>query len=81
MEAPIEKAQRVSRERREAGEEIIRLNPMEKAKANPKSRALAINAKCWDCSGESRSEIRDCPLYQFRPYQARTNLATPVAKE
>ena len=64
------------RQRVESGEVIpvTRKNPLEKHKSNPKSRALAINAKCWDCTCGQREEIRlcpmtDCPLYEFRPYK------------
>jgi len=54
--------------------EIIRQNPIEKAKANPSSRKLAIEAKCWDCCCFQRKEvtlceIEDCPLWTFRPWQ------------
>lgn len=51
-------------------------NPAEKALANPKSMRAAINAKCYDCTGQQINEIRlcemtDCPLYKFRPYQPK----------
>ena len=50
-----------------------RLNPIEKAKANPTSRRYAINGKCWDCCSGQREEIRnctvDCTLRPFRPYK------------
>lgn len=50
------------------------LNPMEKHLADPKSRAKAMKAKCWDCTNGQRAEIKhcpctDCPLYAFRPYK------------
>lgn len=49
-------------------------NPYEKHKDDPKSRVKAINAKCWDCVGGQREEIRlceitDCSLHAFRPYK------------
>lgn len=57
-----------------------RLDPVAKAKANPKSRRLAIAAKCWDCQGGDADpgvirRIRECgvtrcPLHHVRPYQA-----------
>ncbi len=55
-------------------ESVTRKNPLEKHKDDPKSRAKAIGAKCWDCTGGQREEIRkcpmtDCPLYGFRPYK------------
>ncbi len=73
-ETAIQKAHRVMAEKRANGEEIIRLTPIEKAKARPGSLRLAINAKCWECSCEQRIEItkchlKDCPLWPVRPYQ------------
>ena len=73
-ETPLQKAQRVMREKREAGEEIERLDPIEKARRNPKSLRLAINGKCWDCCCGQRMEIKlcgvvDCSLHPVRPYQ------------
>lgn len=75
-ETPIEKAHRLMRERRESGEVIERKNPIEKALAHPNSKVLAIKAKCWDCCGGQRNEIRDCPcqacpLWPHRPYQKK----------
>lgn len=65
------------REKVASGEiEVVRLNPIEKAKNNPKSLRLAIDAQCFDCMGRtgSTSDIRectakDCPLYPVRPYK------------
>lgn len=70
----LQKAQEVQRQRREAGIPVVRLDPIEKSAANPKSLRLAINAKCWDCCCAQREEIRKCtmvkcPLYAVRPYQ------------
>lgn len=50
------------------------LNPIEKANSNPKSLRLAINAKCYDCvcyikKEITRCEIKNCPLWNVRPYQ------------
>ena len=52
------------------------MNPTERALAHPKSRAKAIAAKCYDCCGNQREEVRlcemtDCPLYAFRPYKRK----------
>jgi hypothetical protein len=52
------------------------LNPLEKHVKNPKSLRLAINAKCFDCSGHQKLEIRhctvnSCPLFAVRPYQLK----------
>lgn len=65
------------REKVASGEiEVVRLNPIEKAKNNPKSLRLAIDAMCFDCMGKtgSTNDIRectakDCPLYPVRPYK------------
>jgi hypothetical protein len=59
---------------RDNGGEIIRLNPVERAQANPKSKALAIKAHCYVCSGESANEaklctVQKCPLYLHNPYK------------
>ena len=75
-ETPLQKAQRVMREKREAGETIERLNPIEKANRNIKSLRLAINGKCWDCTCGQRNEIinceiTSCTLYPVRPYQIK----------
>lgn len=73
--SPLEKAQAKRAEMKAAGVEVQRLSPTEKAARNPKSLRMAINAKCWECSCEQRSEIRDCsitacPLWPVRPYQS-----------
>ena len=70
----LKKAQEVMRLRRENGIPLVRLDPIQKSQANPKSLRLAINGKCWDCSCGQREEIRNCPitdctLYAVRPYQ------------
>lgn len=65
--------------RKLASGEIVRaepLDPIEKAKANPKSMRLAINAKCYDCTCFSRSEvtlceITTCSLWSMRPWQRK----------
>ena len=58
---------------------LIRLTPLEKAKANPTSLRAAINGKCWQCvhadtETRPRHKIRDCihsdcTLHAVRPYQ------------
>lgn len=52
----------------------VKLNPIDKSAANPKSLRLAINAKCWDCSNYQREEVINCtvvscPLHKVRPWQ------------
>lgn len=67
------------REKVASGEiEVVRLNPIERSNANPKSLRLAINAMCFECLGKTGSaqEIRDCtakncPLYKVRQYQTK----------
>jgi len=75
----LEKARAVARARREAGEETIRLTPIEAAQADPNSRAKAIKAKCYECMGGEDSDnwkksvkhcsSMGCPLLALRPYQ------------
>lgn len=56
------------------GIKTVQLDPMEKAKLNPKSKVLAIRAYCWDCAGGNRTEVTlcpstNCPLWLHRPWQ------------
>jgi hypothetical protein len=55
-----------------------RKTPLEQFQANPRSRKLAIKAKCWDCMGGASEpgvyrrirecpQERTCPLWKFRP--------------
>lgn len=72
--SPLQKAHAKMREKREAGIEIVRLNPIQRAKLKPNSLRLAVNAKCFDCCNEQRVEIkkctiRECSLWAVRPYQ------------
>ena len=56
-------------------------SPLERARENPTSKALAIAAKCYDCSGAGADpgvyeEIRNCvvtlcPLWPVRPFQKK----------
>ena len=78
---PLQKAHAALAERREAGLVAPRLDPIAKAKANPKSLRLAVTAKCFECMGGgedtgTRKLIRactssNCPLHPLRPYQAK----------
>ncbi len=75
----LQKARKVLAAKREAGIEVERLTPAQKAERNPKSLRLAVNAKCWDCQGGTADPgIRDrigacqivrCALNSVRPYQ------------
>lgn len=83
MSTALQKAREKRDEMRAAGIEVERLDPIEKAKRNPQSKALAIKAKCWECVGcgidpNPRAAIRDCqvikcPLHNVRPFQAKDN--------
>lgn len=76
---PLEKAQAVMAAKRAAGIKIVVLDPIAKARANPRSLRLAINGKCWDCIGAGADSnprgairdctIRDCTLWPVRPYR------------
>ena len=76
---PLARAHAVMKARRENGEIIVRLDPIQKAAKKPTSLRLAITGKCWDCIGgdsdpNPRMRIRECPvtrctLHPVRPYQ------------
>lgn len=70
--SPIEKAQETMRIKRESGEEIERLNPGEKSLRNPKSLRLAINGKCWDCSGGVGKRNKDVPHKRLHSLGSKT---------
>ena len=58
-----------------------RLNPIEKALANPNSRLAAMNAKCFDCCCEQYKEVtlckaKDCPLWLLRPWKINATTKT-----
>ena len=75
----LQKAQQAIAAKLAAGEKIVKKNPIEKSRDNPRSLRLAINAKCYDCIGQDadpnwRNSIRectcyDCPLYNVRKYK------------
>ena len=77
--SPLDLARQAAAAKRAAGISLERLDPIEKARRNPKSLRLAINGKCWDCVGAGadpnpRGAIRecaitDCTLHPVRPYQ------------
>ena len=90
QETPLQKAHRLQAERRAAGIAPVRLDPLQRAKENPKSLRKAITAKCWDCVGAGadpnpRAEIRHCPdtacpLHPVRPYQKKSS-EKPINEE
>ena len=77
---PLQLASQKMAEMRASGVPVVRLDPIEKARANPTSLRAAINGKCWDCVGRDcdpkpRARIggcpvKACPLYPVRPYQS-----------
>ena len=79
MSEALKAARQKAEAMREAGIQIQRLDPIERARLNPQSKALAIKAKCWDCVGAGadanpRQAIRECvvqscPLHPVRPWQ------------
>lgn len=79
MSEALRKAQAAMAAKRAAGEEIERLDPIQRAHANPSSLRKAINGKCWDCVGAGhdpnprkaigRCPMSDCTLWNVRPYQ------------
>lgn len=77
MNEALKKAQEAMRRKREAGEEIERLDPVQKWRKNPKSWKNIVRAMCWQCSGESRQEIKKCtmkdtcPAWASRAYQSK----------
>ena len=81
MTTGLEKAQETLKAKRDAGETVERLNPLQKARRTPKSLRLAINAKCFDCLGGNADPnvtgrirecvIVECPLWNVRPYQTK----------
>jgi hypothetical protein len=73
---PLEMARIARQKRVDDGTPITRMNPVEKALANPNSKAMAIRAMCYQCVGGERAvdTIRNCSshacaLHPHRPYQ------------
>lgn len=55
---------------------MARMNPIEKAEANPKSMRASVNAFCYICKEESKKAVKECPktdckLYNIRPWQPK----------
>lgn len=78
-QTPLEKARARQAEMAALGIKPERLSPLEKAAKSPRSAALAIRAKCYDCQGQdcdpgwrdrvANCPITKCPLYPLRPYR------------
>lgn len=88
----IAAAQEARKRRLEAGEQIVRLTPTQRAQQNPQSMRAAVNAKCFDCVGGEHADhgyhraIRDCPstrcpLHGVRPYRAKGSAAESGGEE
>ena len=73
------------RELAEAGDLVVEHNLMKKSAAEPKSKAKAIHAFCFNCMGGTIDQLPDvgckelirtctapgCPLYRHRPCRSR----------
>lgn len=74
MNYALRKAQEAMAAKRAAGEKIVVLDPIEKAKANPTSLRMAINAKCWDCVGAG------CDPAPLHPGERLASVRAPTAR-
>lgn len=62
---------------KEQGIVIARSTPTDRWEKNKTSLRACINAYCWQCSCEQKSEVTNChltncPLWLVRPYQKKT---------
>ena len=74
----LDKARARKAELQSAGE-LVRLSPLDRAKADPLSLRKAITAFCYRCmGGDGEPGVRDhvrnctapsCPLFKVRPWQ------------
>lgn len=81
MREALKKAAEARQAMKAAGIKVVQLDPIQKSKANPLSKALAIKAKCCECMGgpetfNYKNEIKrctgfSCPLHSVRPYQEK----------
>ena len=84
----LDKAHEKLREMYHEREKPERLNPLQKLKQKPNSRALALNAMCYVCQGEDSDpgykwrqgncEDEECPLHNFRPHQKMLGEEMPI---
>jgi hypothetical protein len=75
----IERARQKAAELRANGISVERLDPVERAKRNPRNLRAAVTAKCWTCCGNgddpgtrrtiAECSVRGCPPHPHRPYQ------------
>lgn len=83
---PLQKAHAARKQKIADGTfQSVRMSPIEKARANPRSKAMAIRAFCFQCVGEEQavSTIRECasvncPLHGHRPYRSKDDAADDV---
>ena len=83
MTEGLTKARTKLAELKAAGQKVERLDPIEKARRNPGSLRLAVNAMCWSCAGAgadgdgftratiSECQVLRCPLHPHRPHQSQ----------
>ena len=80
MTAALQLATQRRKELQAAGKLEV-LDPIEKARRDPKSLRKAINANCWGCVGAGADPnprqliadcvCRDCSLWPVRPWQEK----------
>ena len=68
---------------------LEQLDPIEKARRNPRSLRAAINGMCWSCQGGGGNpstrwligncEVETCPLWPQRPYRGKAGEDVPTA--
>ncbi len=78
-EGPTGRAKHLKAWREAGGVTGPRLDPIQRAAANPTSLSLAIRAKCYDCVGQDADanwqrrvgtcSCTTCPLHHVRPYR------------
>ena len=86
MSKALEAARKAAKEKREAGETLVKKSPWEKWLEKPTSLRTCVNAMCYQCQGKGEdpgtiAAIRNCtadlnspmpcPLWKVRPYQEK----------
>lgn len=69
------------------GKTPVRLDPIQKAAADPKSKTKAIAGKCYDCEGRDSDPhwrwrvgncgVKGCALWPVRPYRRMEGKPVP----
>ena len=80
---------RIAFDKKRAAGELVRLDPIQKANANPTSLRFAINAKCCDCAGGNdepnwRARVKycniiKCTLHPVRQYRKGVSIEDCLA--